>query len=318
MAEKFKYRPEWEGPLSGRSFEKQTEDAINALWAAIESIGGGGAPSDALPQAPGTANPGTSTLYSRGDHVHPAQVFPVDAALDGDSDNPVANSAIVTALGGKVGKTGDEAIAGAKTFSQGPYGTTAAIESSEINLAGGVVFSKTISEDTTFTFAGVPAGAAAKFFLILTNGGAYEITWPETVQWSGVSRPLLSADGVDMLTFVTPDGGASWYGIGGGARGSGNVTETLLWEGDLSTGSFDLPVGDAITNYDYLMFVVDFTSNYPGRYTQIYRAADCVSEQKLYIGNNTRYVYGWFSTVRSFYIQNAANARTRKLYGIKL
>lgn len=30
MAE-FQYAPEWQGPLSGRSFEKQTQDVINVL-----------------------------------------------------------------------------------------------------------------------------------------------------------------------------------------------------------------------------------------------------------------------------------------------
>ena len=62
MAE-FKYQPQWQGPLSGRSFERQTEDAINGLWAYIESLpgGGGGAlPSDSLPLSPGIASAGTS------------------------------------------------------------------------------------------------------------------------------------------------------------------------------------------------------------------------------------------------------------------
>lgn len=76
MAEQFKYQPEWQGPLSGRSFEKQTEDAINGLWSYIENIpgGGGGAlPSDSLPLSPGTASAGSSAKYARGDHRHPPQ-----------------------------------------------------------------------------------------------------------------------------------------------------------------------------------------------------------------------------------------------------
>ena len=299
MAERFRYQPEWEGPLSGRSFEKQTEDAINGLWEAIESGGGGGggsgpspsndppqapgtasagastlysrgdhvhpeqvdvggnastatklktpraitlagdvqgeayfdgsrniviettadvgttvSPSDALPQAPGTASAGVSEEYSRGDHVHPEQVFPVDSALDGTSANPVRNSAIVTALAGKVGLTGDETVSGAKTFTQGPYGASAAVAEATIDLSTGVVFTKTVSANTTFTFTGVPAGAAATFSLILTNGGAYRITWPDSVRWSGGQPQLLTAGGVDVLTFITADGGVTWYGAG--------------------------------------------------------------------------------------------------------
>lgn len=34
----FKYAPQWQGPLSGRSFEKQTEDAINGLQTSLERL----------------------------------------------------------------------------------------------------------------------------------------------------------------------------------------------------------------------------------------------------------------------------------------
>lgn len=34
----FKYRPQWQGPLSGRSFERQTEDAINGLQSSLERL----------------------------------------------------------------------------------------------------------------------------------------------------------------------------------------------------------------------------------------------------------------------------------------
>lgn len=34
----FKYQPHWQGPLPGRSFEKQTEDAINALQTQVDRV----------------------------------------------------------------------------------------------------------------------------------------------------------------------------------------------------------------------------------------------------------------------------------------
>lgn len=34
----FQYAPQWQGPLSGRSFEKQTEDAINAVYGRCDEI----------------------------------------------------------------------------------------------------------------------------------------------------------------------------------------------------------------------------------------------------------------------------------------
>jgi hypothetical protein len=84
---------------------------------------------------------------------------------------------------------------------------------SEINLANGNVFTKTISADTTFTITGVPTGKAATFSLVLTNGGAYAITWPASVKWPNGSVPTLATTGVDLLTFLTPDGGTTWYGL---------------------------------------------------------------------------------------------------------
>ena len=72
MSGQFRYEPEWQGPLSGRSFEKQTEDAINGVIDRIDAITGA-EPSDALPNAPGTASAGTSSKFARGDHRHPAQ-----------------------------------------------------------------------------------------------------------------------------------------------------------------------------------------------------------------------------------------------------
>lgn len=113
---------------------------------------------------------------------------------------------------GFVHTTGNEAISGQKVFAEGPYGTTSAIAAAEINLSGGCVFSKTISEATTFTIAGVPTAKAATFNLLLTNGGAFAVTWPQNVEWTDDTPPDLTAEGMDVLTFLTPNGGTTWYG----------------------------------------------------------------------------------------------------------
>ena len=34
----FQYAPQWQGPLSGRSFEKQTEDVINAILQRLDEV----------------------------------------------------------------------------------------------------------------------------------------------------------------------------------------------------------------------------------------------------------------------------------------
>ena len=93
MAE-FKYIPQWEGPLSGRSFEKQTEDAINAINQRIDEYVSPIAPWDIAPYGPlGAGRAGTSPLYARGDHQHPEQTsVPGNAAAAGRLISPVTLS----------------------------------------------------------------------------------------------------------------------------------------------------------------------------------------------------------------------------------
>ena len=108
----------------------------------------------------------------------------VDLALDGSSDYPVSNSAVVNAL-------------------------------ANVNLSdpnSGSIFTKTITTNTTFTIATIPQGKATRFELILTKGGSKTITWPSSIKWAGGTEPALSETGVDVLTFITPNGGTVWYG----------------------------------------------------------------------------------------------------------
>lgn len=89
--------------------------------------------------------------------------------------------------------------------------TTTALSGTAITVTNGACFTKTISAATTFTFSG--ATGCMTFSLILTNGGAYTVTWPSTVKWAGGSAPTLTASGIDVLTFLTPNGGTNWYGV---------------------------------------------------------------------------------------------------------
>lgn len=125
---------------------------------------------------------------------------------------PVANGGTGSSTKNFVDLTTDQSVAGAKTFAKGPYGTTAALSGTAINLSNGNVFTKTISASTTFTITGVSSGKAATFNLILTNGGSYTVTWPGSVKWTDGTAPDLTASGKDVLTFLTPDGGTTWYG----------------------------------------------------------------------------------------------------------
>ena len=84
---------------------------------------------------------------------------------------------------------------------------------SRINVAGGNLFTKTVTGATNFTVTNVPAaGTVACFLLDLTNGGSAAVTWWAGCKWSGGVAPLLTAAGRDLLGFVTHDGGVTWTG----------------------------------------------------------------------------------------------------------
>jgi hypothetical protein len=89
----------------------------------------------------------------------------------------------------------------------------------DIDLTAGNVVTATVSTgEQTFTFSNPPAsGTAGSFTLILTNGGSQTVNWPASVDWAGGTAPTLTASGVDVLTFLTTDGGTTWLGFLAGA-----------------------------------------------------------------------------------------------------
>lgn len=71
------------------------------------------------------------------------------------------------------------------------------------------------SGNTTFTFTGAPStGQVGTFSLIITAGGAHTLTWPASVDWAGGIAPAAPASGeTNIYTFMTINGGATWYGF---------------------------------------------------------------------------------------------------------
>jgi hypothetical protein len=47
--------------------------------------------------------------------------------------------------------------------------------------------------------------------LVLTNGGAFTVTWPSSFKWADGAPPSLMASGIDVITFFTIDGGVTYY-----------------------------------------------------------------------------------------------------------
>lgn len=88
-----------------------------------------------------------------------------------------------------------------------------AVAASAIDCSAGNYFTKTAAGALTWTFTNVPASRAVSVILELTNGGTGIQSWPSSVKWPGGTGPTLTAAGVDVLGFVTDDGGATWRGV---------------------------------------------------------------------------------------------------------
>jgi hypothetical protein len=92
----------------------------------------------------------------------------------------------------------------------------------ELDLENGNHFEVTLTESiSTLTLSNPPAsGKAGAFTLAITQGGSgsYTVSWPGSVKWAGGSAPTLTTDvgSVDILTFITYDGGTTWYGFAAG------------------------------------------------------------------------------------------------------
>lgn len=92
-----------------------------------------------------------------------------------------------------------------------------------IDMERGNVFELTLTaNNSNLTFSKAPpSGKAGSFTLILVQDstGSRTVTWPGAVDWAGGTAPTLTtaANSVDVLTFVTVDGGRRWYGFLAGA-----------------------------------------------------------------------------------------------------
>jgi len=103
------------------------------------------------------------------------------------------------------------------------YGETAVTNATSgstetLDLESGNVFDLTLSANCTITLSNPPAsGTSGSFTLILRQDGtgSRTVTWPASVDWASATAPTLTTDAsaVDVLTFMTVDGGTIWLGF---------------------------------------------------------------------------------------------------------
>ena len=88
-----------------------------------------------------------------------------------------------------------------------------------IDVSARDTYTLTTSGNTTFSFTNPPSSPqVGKFTLILTAGGTHTLTWPSSVDWAGGSAPDAPASGEkNIYTFITIDGGSTYYGFLAGA-----------------------------------------------------------------------------------------------------
>ena len=84
-----------------------------------------------------------------------------------------------------------------------------------LDLELGNNFTATVnSATTTFQFTHPTASdELCGFTLFLTNGGSQTVNWPGGVDWAGGTAPTLTSSGLDILVFITTDGGTIWHGM---------------------------------------------------------------------------------------------------------
>ena len=86
-----------------------------------------------------------------------------------------------------------------------------------IAASDGNIHTFTVGGNITLTFnPNCLTGFCRTLTLVITNGGAYTITWPASVKWAGGSAPTFTASGVDIVTLITVDAGSTWYGSANG------------------------------------------------------------------------------------------------------
>lgn len=145
------------------------------------------------------------------------------ATLNADQTISIAGAMSVASTMNVVGSMTTAAINMADNLLTRPVLKDYAIDGSAIGNTGATrtfdlstanFFSATLDQNCTFTFSN-PAGTGdfCGFVLALTNGGAFTITWPASVNWPGGTPPTLTAAGLDILVFVTYNAGTDWSGL---------------------------------------------------------------------------------------------------------
>jgi hypothetical protein len=164
------------------------------------------------------ANTGGSDQYAR-DTANSAGIFANTGINNAASASLYANTGITLAQASfNRANTGANNTTTANATFTNYAVTTNALGSGSgsrtIDLSLGNFVTATVTGTTTWTFSNpVSSPNACGFVLELTNGGSATQNWPAAVRWPGGTAPTLTTSGVDILIFITDDGGTNWRGV---------------------------------------------------------------------------------------------------------
>lgn len=90
-----------------------------------------------------------------------------------------------------------------------PITTVINVTDGVIPVNSSTIFTTTIVDDTVFVFD-TPLSQYKEFYLYMTNGGSFSVTFPENVKWNHATYPSFSENSIDVIKFVTLDTGTTW------------------------------------------------------------------------------------------------------------
>ena len=132
--------------------------------------------------------------------------------------NNASNKTLLTATnGGSIDlyhnnvKKFETSAAGSK-FTGGVSQVATAMGALELDLNTSNYFTKTISGNSTFTFANPAASGTVSIFMLELTHSSGTVTWPGTVKWNADTAPTLTTGKTHLFMFVTDDNGSRYRG----------------------------------------------------------------------------------------------------------
>lgn len=143
--------------------------------------------------------------------------------IDGSSLSPfvgidINGTTLLRCSGSQVAVQNDNLFVLSGAFSEDEDTYASGSGTKNLDVSAATVFRGlgALSGAVTFTFDNpVNSGSAGTITIILEDAGSATITWPASVDWPSGTEPTWTS-GIDIVSFVTTDGGTTWYGFLGG------------------------------------------------------------------------------------------------------